>query len=108
MQITSYKLFTPHLWDVKSGEQKQFIENRSHTITAAAFSKDNKQALLGTSLQEIWLWDFNSAKQLKKWKIAGKNSWQPSNTKVYAVAFSSQNQRFYSITSNGVLQEWAL
>ena len=97
-----------HLWDIKSGEQTHFVANRSHTITSAAFSQNNKTVLLGTSLQEIGLWETGSAKRVKTWKIAGKNMWQPSNTKVYALAFLQQSNHFYSVTSNGVLQEWAL
>jgi WD40 repeat protein len=108
LAITSSQHSGFHLWDVKSGQQKYFVANRSHTITAAAFSQDNKQILLGTSLQEIGLWEPNSAKRVKHWRIAGKNTWQPSNTKVYALAFSSLNKRFYSITSNGILQQWGL
>ena len=108
LAITSSQHTGFYLWDVKSGKQNHFVANRSHTITSAAFSEDNKQVLLGSSLQEIGLWETGSAKRIKHWNIAGKNVWQPSNTKVYALAFSSQNKHFYSVTSNGVLQKWAL
>ncbi|MBL4607364.1 MAG: hypothetical protein JKY01_05985 [Pseudomonadales bacterium] len=108
MAITSSQHSGFYLWDVKSGKQTHFVKNRSHTITAAVFAQGNKEVLLGTSTQEISLWETSSAKRLKRWRIAGKNPWQPSNTKVMALAFSQQNAHFYSLTSNGILQEWAL
>ncbi|MBV1870526.1 MAG: hypothetical protein KUG76_06425 [Gammaproteobacteria bacterium] len=97
-----------HLWSIESGQQLHMIKNRSHTVTSVAFSADNQTMLIGTSLQQIDLWKTSSAKRIKTWSIAGKNLWQPSNTKVYAVAFSQQRNHFFSVTSNGVLQEWAL
>ena len=106
--ITSSQHAGLFLWNTQTGLQTQTFANRSLTFTSAAFSRNNRQILLGTSLQTIQLRETATAKLVKQWRIAGKKPWQPSNSKVIAVAFSESNKIFYSITANGLLQKWPL
>jgi len=96
------------VWDIK--QQKSLIDhaNRSATITAATFIPGQDAILIGNSLQQIEQWDLTNNNKTKRWQLPGKNMWRPARAKIYSIGISENAQRFYSITSEGVVQEWQL
>lgn len=96
------------VWDLKSKRVLLEKADRSKTITAAAFLPGQNSVLIGDSMQQIEQWALTSPKRIKRWRLPGKNIWRPARAKIYGIGLNENGSQFFSITSEGVLQEWNL
>lgn len=94
------------IWDINTQQVLIEKQNRSKTITAAAFIPNQNAILIGDSMQQIERWDINEQKVSKNWRLPGKNMWRPARAKIYDIGVSENEGHFFSITSEGVVQEW--
>ncbi|EAR61182.1 WD40 repeat domain-containing protein [Neptuniibacter caesariensis] len=97
------------IWDLNSGQEIHVLSDlRSMTqkrvsYLSARFSADNSQLLTGTAAGLVQLWDVNSGKELRNWRIHKRDPYGPVHAGVYAVAFGQG--KYYAIGSNGIMNE---
>ena len=96
------------VWDLKNNQLLFEKTNKAATITSALFSQDESFILVGDSLQQISQWDLFSRKKIKSWRPPSKSFWKPARAKIYAIGIVDTQDRFYSISSDGVVQDWQL
>lgn len=97
-----------YLWDFASGQLRKKINTSPITLTAAAFSHDNRWLVFGQLPQQLQLWDLSNLRRQKVWTLPKGKFWQPTATVVYALAFDAQNQTVYSEDSTGYGYQWSV
>lgn len=78
---------------------------RGIRFICARFSSDNKYVITGRPDQIVELWDTSDATSIARWKLPKENSWKPTSTSVVDVAFSSKENTFIAVGSNGYVYE---
>ena len=95
------------IWDAQTGKaisQLHFIE-RQWVFTSAKFSNDGKYLLTGSPAKRLALWDVETGKLIKEWRVAPSDGAAPQSAVVYGVGFL--NNEVLSISSSGNLEYWA-
>ncbi|PIE20575.1 MAG: hypothetical protein CSA61_01435 [Neptuniibacter caesariensis] len=97
------------IWDLNSGQELHTISNlkslaqKRVSYLSARFSADSRQLLTGTAAGLVQLWDVNSGKELRRWRIHKRDPYGPVHAGVYAVAFGQG--KYYAMGSNGIMNE---
>lgn len=111
LAFSAATLSSARVWDTRTGEIVQslsgdetFIPRRLSHL-AARFSVDGNQLLTGTASGKVMLWDTQSGRLEKSWRIAQRGRMGPVQTGVHAVGFSGKDNTFLAIGSNGLLNE---
>ncbi len=97
------------IWDTSTGKAvgklplKATAIRRGQTFISARFSSDNQLLLTGSSDREVQLWDARKLKELAHWTVPKRDPWKPTGAAIAAVSFSSRDNQYYAIASNGFL-----
>lgn len=97
------------IWDTNSGEVMHTLSDINSPIQkrisylSARFSSDNNQLLTGTASGLVQLWEVNSGKELKRWRVHRRDPYGPVQAGVYAVAFGAG--KYFALGSNGIMNE---
>ena len=94
---------TPH--NIRTIPLKAEYLKRGIRFICARFSPDNKYILTGRPDQVVELWNVSDATSIARWKLPKQKSWKPSSTAVIDVAFSSKENTFFAVGSNGYVYE---
>lgn len=108
LAFTSSQHDRSFIWDAKKNQVAFEIASRSATVTAARFSINNEQLLIGTTARKVALWDLKNKTKVTEWITPKKSNWKPEGVRIYDVSFSSKPDTFYSIASNGMSYQWSL
>lgn len=104
--LSSASLGQTRVWKINNGKLYKQIGPNLMTLSAVEFSSDSKYLLAGRTSQRIDLWKINTAKQIRFWRPEKDDAWVPSAATILALSFSSNEKKFFSISSNGYLQRW--
>ena len=105
--FTAAKYDKAQVWDI---ELKQPIFKiplakeklkRGLRITAARFSEDGNQILLGYANRIVELWDIKGRTLVKSWKLKKRHMWQPTAVAPVDLAFTRQRGVYSVLGSNG-------
>ena len=99
------------VWNVSQSEKLTHLELKKHErkISAARFSKDSTQLLLGFPGRKIGLWSVKSGKIEKSWLAPERSKgWVPQGSTIYDVAFNSGETEVIAESSNGIARSWAI
>jgi len=97
------------IWDLASGNKLATLnlENHQHVISAASFSHDGSQLLLGFPGTDVRLWDSSSGQLIGSWRTSNRiKGWVPQGSTVYAVAINEQENTVMAESSNGLGLAW--
>jgi WD40 repeat protein len=95
--------------DIRSGKSLKSIPlskekiKRGLEITAARFSEDGQQLLLGYTNRKVELWQVESVELVKTWRLSKRHTWQPTSASVIDIAFNEKANRYHAIGSNGFI-----
>ena len=78
---------------------------RGLRFSAARFNRQGNLLLIGRPDQRVQLWDTNTMKIRKQWKINKRDPWKPTGAAVQDVAFSKTKGEYISVSSNGFIQK---
>ncbi len=98
------------LWNTETGEKIGEIPlgrsaiRRGKILTSVAFSADSELLLTGTANRVIQLWRIRDMHEIERWETPRRHRASPVGSAVLALAFASED-RFYAITSDGMLHE---
>ena len=106
--MSNASLGKTRLWSTQTGQKISQLPMRYMTVSAAVFSPDSTTLLTGRPNQRIDLWDITSGKLLNTWVPQKKHFWRPDTAAIIALAFSADGRYFFSETSSGIAQQWAL
>ena len=105
--FTAAKYDKAQVWDIEL-EQPMFTLplakeklKRGLRITAARFSEDGRQLLLGYANRNVELWDIDKRSKLKTWQLSNRHKWQPTAVAPLDVAFTRQSGVYTALGSNG-------
>ena len=107
--LTAAKYDRAEVWDVKKKRSLKIIPlskeriKRGLEITAARFSKDGKELLLGYTNQKVERWQVEGMKLLETWRLTKRHQWQPVGVSVIDLAFEKGTNRYYAIGSSGFI-----
>jgi len=104
--MTNAHLGETRVWKTATGKLKRVIGPKLMTVSAAAFSPDEKRLLTGRVSQRIDLWGIKSGKNLRHWTPKKQHIWRPSATPVVSLQFSNRGKNFISASSTGYIQKW--
>ena len=96
------------IWDTSSTNARGEIPlSNSHlkrgvVFTTAEFSNDNQRLLTGTAAGMVQLWNLESFKLDRQWRMPKRYFIRPNKSAVLAVAFGEYND-YSAITTNGLL-----
>ena len=93
------------IWKTSNGKLYKQLDLPRSSVSASAFSADNKYLLTGLSRESLILWRLKSADPIKKWRPARRYFWQSSLARVTDVAFINKKY-LLSVTSRGIAQKW--
>jgi len=105
-------LGSAQIWDITTGELIHSLSGdewywpKRISYLSARFSNDSTQLLTGTASGLVQLWDVASGSELKRWRIAVKESYGPVQTGVYDVAFGPGNS-ISAMGSNGIWNQFS-
>lgn len=95
------------IWDTQTGKVLHdltavagFFEKRISYLSAR-FSENNQRLLVGSSSGLVQLWDVNSGKRIKSWRVAKRDAYGPVQAGVYAVGFGPGT--YLALGSNGLM-----
>lgn len=97
------------IWDLNSGQELHVLSDlksiaqKRVSYLSARFSADNRQLLTGTAAGLVQLWDVNSGKELRSWRVHKRDPYGPVHAGVYAVAFGQG--KYFALGSNGIMNE---
>ncbi len=100
-------LSSAQIWDAKTGQLVSSLTGdeklwtRRVSYLTSRFSNDGSRLLTGTASGLVQLWDVPTGKELLRWRLATKESYGPTQTSVYAVAFGPGNS-VSALGSNGI------
>lgn len=83
------------------------INVRTQIFSYVQFINQGKQLMTGTSRQNIMLWRTKDGKKIAQWKVQATKNSKFKGAVVYSLAHKQPNQ-LLSISSNGLLETWAL
>ncbi|QYK02128.1 WD40 repeat domain-containing protein [Shewanella psychrotolerans] len=97
------------IWQTKNGQQlsQLKINRRTMNFSSARFTKDNTSLLTGSPAREVMYWQVSNGKLLANWRVNLTEHAQNKGAVVYSVA-EAQNNQVMSISSNGLLETWAI
>jgi len=107
--FTAAKFDKAQVWDI---ERKQAVFTlplakeklkRGLRITAARFSEDGRELLLGYANRNVELWDIQTQQKLKTWQLSKRHRWQPTAVAPLDVAFTRQSGVYTALGSNGLV-----
>lgn len=104
--LTAAKYDSAIVWELSSGRRLGQIPlagsmvKRGLRFTAARFSPDGNQLLTGRPDEIVQLWDVQGLKELKRWRLPKRDSWQPTGAAVLAVAFDESGD-YWAAAGNG-------
>ncbi|MGH1487194.1 MAG: WD40 repeat domain-containing protein [Cellvibrionaceae bacterium] len=107
--LTTAKYDRAEVWDIKQKKSLKTIPlskeriKRGLEITAARFSEDGKELLLGYTNQKVERWQIQGMKLLDTWKLTKRHQWQPTGVSVVDLAFVKGTNRYYAIGSSGFI-----
>lgn len=97
------------IWNLTSGKAlgqvplAGSLTKRGLRFTAARFSADGRQLLTGRPDEIVQLWQVDSLKQLKIWRLPKRDTLQPTGAAVLAVAFANNGYR--ALAANGFVHD---
>ena len=97
------------IWDATNGQILHTLSNiadfsqKRASYLSARFSKNSDQLLTGTAAGLVQLWDVNSGKELRSWRIHKRDPYGPVHAGVYAVSFAEG--KYFAMGSNGIINE---
>ncbi len=103
--LTNAALGLTQIWNTQKGKLSKQIGPKLMTLTSAKFSKNSKYLITARTAQRIDLWRVKTGKNIKHWRLVTGEEW-PSAATILALSFTSNEKKFYSITSKGILQRW--
>jgi WD40 repeat protein len=103
--LTNAALGLTQIWNTKKGKTPKQIGPKLMTLTAAKFSNNGKYLITARTAQRIDLWRVKTGKNIKYWRLITGEEW-PSAATILALSLTSNEKKYYSITSKGVLQRW--
>ncbi len=92
------------IWDTTSGDALTKLDFRYENFTAARFSTDGKQLLLGTFRGDIYVVDTATGSELYHWKAATRSAWGPGSSGAILALASGGGQKVVAVSSDGMLQ----
>lgn len=107
--FTGAKYDRAEIWDVGSGKSLKTIPlskeriKRGLEVTAARFSDDGNQLMLGYTNRKVELWALPEVRLVKEWSLTKRHQWQPTGVSVIDLAFATQANRYYAIGSSGFI-----
>lgn len=99
------------IWDLNSGDRLTDLklDTRQHLISAARFSSDGAQLLVGFPGRDVRLFDSANGQAVKSWRTPVRTKgWIPQGSTVYAVAFNDSESSIIAESSNGLGRAWAI
>lgn len=96
------------IWDTKTGQKLSQLPMRYMTVSASQFSPDSQTLLTGRPNQRIDLWDVKTGDLINTWMPKKDVIWGNETAAIIALAFSSDGKHFFSETSSGIAQKWAI
>jgi len=96
------------IWDTTSGDALTKLDFRYVNFTAARFSDDGKQLMLGTFRGDIYVVDTANGSELSHWKAATRSSWSPVSSGAILALASAGGKKVVAVTSDGMLQSFTL
>ena len=96
------------LWDGGSGSALHTLAERNTGVTAARFSQDESQLLIGYVNRRIELWSTSSGQRIARWDAGARNPWHPTGSAILAVGFTTDHRLVRAITGDGRLLDLAL
>jgi WD40 repeat protein len=106
--MSNASLGKTRIWETRSGEMISQLPMRYMTVSAGVFSPSSTKLLTGRPNQRIDIWDIKTGELLQTATPERRNFWRPDAAAIIALAFSSDGRSFYSETSSGIAQEWAV
>ena len=103
--LTNAALGLTQIWNTQKGKVSTQIGPKLMTLTAAKFSKNGKYLISARTAQRIDLWRVRTGKNVKYWRLTTGEEW-PSAATILALSFTSNEKKFYSVSSKGILQRW--
>lgn len=104
--LTNAALSQTRLWKISNGKLHKEIGPKLITLSSAEFSSNNKYLITGHTTQRIDLWDVKSGDLLQFWRPKKEENWRPTAATILSLSFTPNNKKFYSISTNGLLQKW--
>lgn len=78
---------------------------RGLRFSAARFSNNGNELLIGRPDQRVQLWDLKTMSVKKQWNINKRDPWKPTAAAVQDVAFSKDKNSYITVSSNGFIQK---
>lgn len=111
LALTVSKYDKALLWETKEGKvlneiplSAQHLRSGTRYISAQ-FSNDGKYLLTGRPDSLAELWETEELSRLTRWKVPKRQAWKPAGSAVIAVSFSTEDNVFFAITSNGFVHK---
>ena len=104
--LTNAALSQTRIWKISNGKLHKEIGPKLITLSSAEFSNNSKFLLIGHTTQRIDLWKVNSGELIKYWRPKKEENWRPAAATILSLAFTANDKKFYSIATNGFLQQW--
>jgi WD40 repeat protein len=104
--LTNAALGSTQIWNIGNGELFKKIGPNLMTLSSVRFSKNDKYLIAGKISQRIDLWRIKTGQIMKYWRPKTDDKWRPSAATILALSFTSNDKKFYSISSKGILQRW--
>lgn len=106
--FTNGALSQSQLWKISNGKTHKKLGPKLITYSSATFSNNHKFLLLGQTNERIELWKVRSGKLINFWRPKKEGSGYPTAATITSLAFDSNNKKFSSIATNGLLQKWRM
>jgi WD40 repeat protein len=109
--LSAAKYDRVELWDTKTQQSLGVIPlekeklKRGLRITAAEFSHDGSELLLGYPDRRVELRNTKSLALLKKWTLPKRKQWQPTSATVIGLAFDKLEKHYWVMSSDGFLHK---
>lgn len=102
------------LWRTQSAEligelplSAQHLQ-RGVRFISAQFSNDNTHLLTGRPDRIVELWDIATLSKVSRWKLPKRSQWKPTSAAAIEVGFSTSNDTFLAVASNGFIHTLTL
>jgi len=111
LALTVSKYDQALVWSTDTGEPVAELEisgealKRGKSFTAAEFSSTGDYLLTGSSNREVTLWNTNTMKSEKMWRLTKRKWMKPTGATVLTMAFTDKN--IIAMGSNGLLYSLA-
>lgn len=107
LAFSAEALGSAQIWDITTGERVHSLSGdewywpKRVSYISARFSDDSSELLTGTASGLVQLWDVATGAELKRWRVATKESYGPVQTSVYDVVFGPGSS-ISAMGSNGI------